>query len=48
VARFLKLDEEQAFNSPDWVANFILDLVEGRREVSDGVRIRVPDQPHHG
>jgi benzil reductase ((S)-benzoin forming) len=48
VARFTKLDEEQAFNSPGRVASFILDLVESRREVSDGVRIRVPDQPHHG
>jgi NAD(P)-dependent dehydrogenase (short-subunit alcohol dehydrogenase family) len=45
VGRFLQVHEDQAFNSPEWAAGFILDLVAGRREATDGVRIRVPDQP---
>jgi NAD(P)-dependent dehydrogenase (short-subunit alcohol dehydrogenase family) len=48
VARFLQVDEDQAFNSPGWVASFILDLVTGRREVAEGVRIRVPEESRDG
>lgn len=42
VDRFRSLHERQAFNTPVWVARFILDLFE-ERPVGD-VRIRVPDQ----
>ncbi|HVB94773.1 MAG TPA: SDR family NAD(P)-dependent oxidoreductase [Acidimicrobiales bacterium] len=47
VGRFVQLHRDRAFNSPDRVATFILDLVAGRREATDGVRVRVPDQPGH-
>jgi NAD(P)-dependent dehydrogenase (short-subunit alcohol dehydrogenase family) len=46
VERFHRLHESGAFNTPAWVASFILDhLVDGGAAASDGVRVRVPDQP---
>lgn len=54
VSRFLRAHEDGTFNTPDWVARFILDrLLDGadpaeddRRPDGDGisVRVRVPDQ----
>ena len=44
VERFRRLSEEQAFNSPEWVARFMLDLVVGRIAPAS-VSVRVPDQP---
>jgi benzil reductase ((S)-benzoin forming) len=41
--RFVALKEAEAFNSPDWVARFLIDLVEGRRRPEDVV-VRVPDE----
>lgn len=43
VGRFLALKEAEAFNSPGWVARFLIDLVEGRERPEDVV-VRVPDQ----
>lgn len=48
VGRFLQLHRDQAFNSPAWVAGYILDLVRGERERVEAVRIRVPDQSPRG
>jgi NAD(P)-dependent dehydrogenase (short-subunit alcohol dehydrogenase family) len=41
--RFVALKEAEAFNSPDWVGRFLIDLVEGRRRPEDVV-VRIPDQ----
>jgi NAD(P)-dependent dehydrogenase (short-subunit alcohol dehydrogenase family) len=41
--RFVALKEAEAFNSPDWVARFLIDLVEGKRRPEDVV-VRVPDE----
>jgi benzil reductase ((S)-benzoin forming) len=41
--RFIALKEADAFNSPDWVARYLLDVVEGRRR-PEGVVVRVPDE----
>ncbi|HEY1466668.1 MAG TPA: SDR family NAD(P)-dependent oxidoreductase [Acidimicrobiales bacterium] len=41
--RFVALKEAEAFNSPNWVARFLIDLVEGRQHPQDVV-VRVPDQ----
>jgi NAD(P)-dependent dehydrogenase (short-subunit alcohol dehydrogenase family) len=41
--RFVALKETEAFNSPDWVARFLIDLVDGRRRPEDVV-VRIPDQ----
>ena len=41
--RFVALKEAEAFNSPDWVARYLIDLVEGRRRPEDVV-VRIPDQ----
>ncbi len=48
VDRFVRLHEAGAFNSPDWVARFVLDLAD--RAAADGglggaVVLRVPDEP---
>jgi hypothetical protein len=43
VGRFVALKEAEAYNSPDWVARFLIDLVEGRERPEDVV-VRVPDQ----
>ncbi|HEX4244334.1 MAG TPA: SDR family NAD(P)-dependent oxidoreductase, partial [Acidimicrobiales bacterium] len=43
VNRFVALKEAEAFNSPEWVARFLLDVVEGRFR-PEGVVVRVPDQ----
>lgn len=43
VNRFLALKEAEAFNSPERVARFLLDLVEGTWQ-PDGVVVRVPDE----
>jgi NAD(P)-dependent dehydrogenase (short-subunit alcohol dehydrogenase family) len=41
--RFIALKEADAFNSPAWVARYLLDVVEGRRR-PEGVVVRVPDE----
>jgi NAD(P)-dependent dehydrogenase (short-subunit alcohol dehydrogenase family) len=43
AGRFVALKEAEAFNSPEWVARFLIDLVEGRERPEDVV-VRVPDQ----
>ena len=43
TGRFVALKEAEAFNSPAWVAEFLLDLVEGTRRPED-VALRVPDE----
>ena len=43
VGRFVALKEAEAFNSPEWVARFLLDLVDGRHR-PESVVLRVPDQ----
>jgi NAD(P)-dependent dehydrogenase (short-subunit alcohol dehydrogenase family) len=41
--RFVAVQEAEAYNSPAWVARFLLDLVEGRRRPVEVV-MRVPDE----
>jgi benzil reductase ((S)-benzoin forming) len=41
--RFVALKEAEAFNSPDWVARFLIGLVEGSQRPEDVV-VRVPDE----
>jgi benzil reductase ((S)-benzoin forming) len=43
VERFHRAHQQGSFNSPAWVARYVLGLLEG--EGSDDVRVRVPDQP---
>jgi NAD(P)-dependent dehydrogenase (short-subunit alcohol dehydrogenase family) len=43
VGRFVALKKAEAFNSPEWVARFLMDLVEGGERPEDVV-VRVPDQ----
>ncbi|MGA8372245.1 MAG: SDR family NAD(P)-dependent oxidoreductase [Acidimicrobiales bacterium] len=43
AGRFVAVKEAEAFNSPAWVARFLLDLVEGRMR-PEGVVMRVPDE----
>lgn len=45
VARFHQLFEEGAFNTPAWVAAFLLGLVDDPGAAAGEVRLRVPDQP---
>ncbi len=44
VERFRRLKAEEAFNSPAWVAERLLELAFGD-DPPDGVRLRVPDEP---
>jgi benzil reductase ((S)-benzoin forming) len=46
VARFRQAAAEHRFNSPGWVADYILDLAFGAHPPA-GVVLRVPDQPGH-
>ena len=41
--RFLDLKRREAFNSPEWVAQQLLDLAFG--DLRPPVRWRIPDQP---
>jgi NAD(P)-dependent dehydrogenase (short-subunit alcohol dehydrogenase family) len=50
VDRFQRIHEDQAFNSPAWVARFIVEhcldpAIAGHRRTPGSVRIRVPKQP---
>jgi len=44
VGRFVRRYEEGAFNSPGWVAAFLLELVADPRLAAGAVRLRVPDE----
>jgi benzil reductase ((S)-benzoin forming) len=44
VGRFVRRYEEGAFNSPGWVAAFLVDLVSDPGRASGAVRLRVPDE----
>jgi NAD(P)-dependent dehydrogenase (short-subunit alcohol dehydrogenase family) len=47
VERFHRAHQQGSFNSPDWVAQYLLSLLEGDEPADgdDDVRVRVPDQP---
>jgi NAD(P)-dependent dehydrogenase (short-subunit alcohol dehydrogenase family) len=50
VARFVRLKQEERFNTPSWVAEHILALAFGERPPpeEERVTVRVPDQPAAG
>lgn len=45
VDRFVRLHEEGAFNSPGWVAAYLLALVADPERAAGAVVLRVPDEP---
>jgi NAD(P)-dependent dehydrogenase (short-subunit alcohol dehydrogenase family) len=48
VERFVQLKRDDAYNSPAWVADHVLDLAFGAEAHAGDVVVRVPDEPTRG